>query len=400
MEEKKHILIVCQFFYPEPFRISDIAFEWVKRGYKVSVVTGLPNYPEGKVYPGYGLFKKRRETINGVEVYRIPEIPRGNNKLGLIMNYLSFPFFGFFWNLFTKIKADEVFMLETSPMNQCKVGVAYAKKHNVPCYLYVQDLWPENVEMITGIHSPIVIKPIERMVRKIYKGCTHIWGSSPSFVEAIRKYVDPAEHEKVSFWPQYAEEIYEPLPKVEHKGFNVIFTGNIGQAQGLEILPAAAAAIRAEGIKDVRFTIVGDGRARHQFEESITNAGVWDLFEFIGRVPAKEVPTHLAKADAAFISFADDELFAKTIPAKLQSYMACAMPILASARGETVRVINEADCGMCSDIGDAQALARNIIAMRNQSESRMTEMGENAYAYNKEHFSKKKLMDEIDVYFR
>ena len=330
---KKHILIICQYFYPEQFRINDMAFEWVKRGYKVTVVTGLPNYPEGKIYPGYGLFKKRKEIINGVEVYRIPLIPRGNGKLGLILNYLSFPFFGFFWNLFTRIKADEVFMFETSPMNQCKVGVAYAKKHKVPCYLYVQDLWPENVQMITGINSPIVVKPIERMVRKIYKGCTHIWGTSPSFVDSIRKYVDENERDKVSFWPQYAEEFYEPKDKKNHKGFNVIFTGNIGQAQGLDILPAAAAYIRNEGIKDVRFTIVGDGRARHQFEASITDAEVWDLFEFIGRVPATEVPDQLAKGDVAFISFADDELFAKTIPAKLQSYMACAMPIIASAKG-------------------------------------------------------------------
>ncbi|MBR5637651.1 MAG: glycosyltransferase family 4 protein [Pseudobutyrivibrio sp.] len=395
---KKHILIVCQYFYPEQFRINDMAFEWVKRGYKVSVVTGLPNYPEGKIYPGYGLFKKRRETINGVDVYRIPLIPRGNGKLGLIFNYFSFPFFGFFWNIFTNIKADEVFMFETSPMNQCKVGVAYAKKHKVPCYLYVQDLWPENVEMITGIHSPLVVKPIERMVRKIYKGCTHIWGTSPSFVESIRKYVDESEHDKVSFWPQYAEEFYEPLPKKSHKGFNVMFTGNIGQAQGLEILPEAAAILRKEGIKDVRFTIVGDGRARHSFENSITNAGVWDLFEFTGRVKATEVPSYLAGADAAFLSFADDELFAKTIPAKLQSYMACAMPIIASAKGETARVISEADCGICSEIGDARALAMSIISMRNESKTRLQEMGENAYAYNKEHFAKKKLMDIMDGY--
>lgn len=395
---KKHIIIICQHFYPENFRINDMAFEWVKRGYQVTAVTGFPNYPEGKVYKGYGFFKRRHEVINGVDVYRIPLIPSGNNRFQLVLNYFSFPFFGFFWNLFTKIKADEVYMFETSPMNQCKVGVAYAKKHHIPCFLYVQDLWPENVEMITGIHSPIVIKPIERMVRKIYKGCTHIWGTSPSFVDSIRKYVDEDEKDKVSFWPQYAEEFYQPQGKQEHKGFNVIFTGNIGQAQGLEILPKAAAIIRAEGIKDIRFTIVGDGRARESFKESITAAGVWDLFEFAGRVKPTEVPGLLAKGEVAFISFADDELFAKTIPAKLQSYMACAMPIVASAKGETARVISEADCGMCSDIGDARALAMNIIAMRNLPKDRLNEMGENALAYNSEHFSKKKLMDYMDTY--
>ncbi len=377
-----------------------MAFEWVKRGYKVTVVTGIPNYPEGKFYPGYGWFKNTKETVNGVEIHRIPLIARGNGKLGLIMNYFSFPFFGFWWSLFTRIKADEVFMFETSPMNQCKVGVRYARKHKIPCYLYVQDLWPENVEMITGIHSPIVVKPIERMVRKIYKGCTHIWGTSPSFVDGIRKYVDDKEKDKVSFWPQYAEEFYQPLPKVEHKGFNVIFTGNIGQAQGLEILPFAAKIIREQGIKNIRFTIVGDGRARKSFEESITKNGVWDMFEFAGRVQPKEVPGLLAKGDAAFISFADDELFAKTIPAKLQSYMACAMPIIASAKGETARIIKEANCGMCSSIGDAEELAFSIITMSKMAQERIEEMGQNALSYNKSHFYKKTLMDEMDKYLK
>ncbi len=377
-----------------------MAFEWVKRGYKVTVVTGIPNYPEGKFYPGYSWFKNTKETVNGVEIHRIPLIARGSSKLGLIANYFSFPFFGFWWNLFTKIKADEVFMFETSPMNQCKVGVRYAKKHNVPCYLYVQDLWPENVEMITGIHSPLIVKPIERMVRKIYKGCTHIWGTSPSFVQGIRKYVDPSEEDKVSFWPQYAEEFYQPAPKKEHEGFNVIFTGNIGQAQGLDILPEAAKKIREQKIDNIRFTIVGDGRARKNFEAAITKNGVWSMFEFVGRVQPQEIPNLLATGDAAFISFADDELFAKTIPAKLQSYMACAMPIIASARGETARIIKEADCGMCSDIGDAEELAVSIIAMSHMPKERLEQLGTNAHMYNLEHFNKKKLMDEMDRYLK
>lgn len=398
--EKKHILIICQHFYPENFRINDMAFEWVKRGYKVTAVTGTPNYPTGKFFPGYSWFKNIKENYNGVDIYRIPLIAPGHNKFGLILNYFSFPFFGYWWQLFSKIKADEVFMFETSPMNQCMVGVRFAKRHNIPCYLYVQDLWPENVEMITGIHSPLVIKPIERMVRKIYKGCTHIWGTSPSFVDAIRKYVEPAEHDKVSFWPQYAEEFYKPLPKVEHKGFNVIFTGNIGQAQGLEILPLAAKFIRDQGIKNIRFTIVGDGRARKSFEESITVNGVWDMFEFAGRVQPKEVPGLLAKGDAAFISFADDDLFAKTIPAKLQSYMACGMPIIASAKGETARIIKEADCGLCSSIGDAEELAVSIITMSKMSSERLAEMSENSLSYNKKHFDKKVLMDEMDQYIK
>ncbi len=393
---KKHILIICQYFYPEPFRINDMAFEWVKRGYKVSVVTGIPNYPEGKFYPGYGLFKHKKETVDGVEVYRIPLIPRGEGKLGLVLNYFSFPISGFWWSLFSKQRPDLVFMFETSPMNQCKVGVRFARKHNIPCYLYVQDLWPENVEMITGIHSPLVIKPITHMVENIYKGCTHLWGTSPSFVTEIAKRLPKEQQSKVTFWPQYAEEFYQPKPRKEHDGFNVMFTGNIGQAQGLEILPKAARILKEKDMVDIRFTIVGDGRARESFEKSIAEQGVTELFTFTGRKPATEVPFLLAEADVAFISFADDELFAKTIPAKLQSYMACGMPIVASAKGETARVIAEAGCGMCSEIGNAEALAENIIKMRDLGRERLNEMGDNALVYNRVHFDKKTLMDEMD----
>ena len=396
----KHILIICQHFYPENFRINDMAFEWVKRGYKVTAVTGTPNYPTGKFFPGYSWFKHTRDNINGVEIYRIPLIAPGHNKLGLVLNYYSFPFFGFWWSLFTKIRADEVFMFETSPMHQCKVGVRYAKKHKIPCYLYVQDLWPENLEMMTGIHSPIIIKPIERMVRKIYKGCTHLWGTSPTFVEAMKKYVDKEEWDKVTFLPQYAEEFYQPKPKKKQEYFNVIFTGNIGQAQGLEILPTAAKLIRQQKKCKIKFTIVGDGRARKDFEAAITENGVWDMFEFVGRVQPQEIPDILATGDAAFLSFADHELFSMTIPAKLQSYMACAMPIIASAKGESARVISEADCGMCSAIGDAEALAKNIIAMCDLPEERLLEMGQNALEYNRKNFDKKTLMDQVDEYLR
>ncbi|MCR5416413.1 MAG: glycosyltransferase family 4 protein [Pseudobutyrivibrio sp.] len=397
---KKHILIVCQYFYPEQFRINDMAFEWVKRGHKVTVITGIPNYPEGRFYPGYGLFKNKKEVINGVEVYRLPLIPRGKGKIGLALNYFSFPISGFFWSIFSRLNPDLVFMFETSPMNQCKVGVRFAKKRGIPCYLYVQDLWPENVEMITGIHSPIIINPITRMVEKIYRGCTHIWGTSPSFVTEIAKRLPADQQDKVSFWPQYAEEFYEPRPRQAHEGFTLMFTGNIGQAQGLDILPRAAAIIKSQGHSHIHFTIVGDGRARTDFEKSIADAGVTDMFTFTGRKMPQEIPNLLATADAAFISFADDELFAKTIPAKLQSYMACAMPIIASAKGETARVISEAQCGMCSDIGDEKALAANIIAMSALTSEKQREMGENAHAYNMAHFNKKTLMDEMEKFIQ
>lgn len=396
---KKHILVVSQYFYPEQFRINDICTEWVKRGYKVTVITGIPNYPQGKFYDGYGWFKKRKEKWNGINIIRLPLIARGHSSIGMALNYFSFVVSGFVWKLFTRIKADYVFTFEVSPMTQALIGVWYAKKRHIPHYLYVQDLWPENVETVTGIHSPIVIKPIDRMVDYIYKKTDVIFTTSPSFVNNIKNRRNFDKHTKVVYWPQYAEEFYKPVePKDVSEipyddSFKIIFTGNIGYAQGLDILPKTASLLKSENVK---FVIVGDGRYMDEFKTEIQNLKVNDKFIIIPRQPAEKIPELLCSCDAAFSSFMDTELFEMTIPAKLQSYMACGIPILAAASGETQRIIEEARCGICSQIGDSKLLVDSIKSLMKAD---LKTMSINSRDYFTSHFEKKKLMDYIDNYF-
>ncbi len=391
---KKHILIVSQYFYPEQFRINDIATEWVNRGYKVTVLTGIPNYPKGKFYKGYGWFKKRKETWNGVDIIRIPLFARGKTSIGMVLNYFSFVFSGFFWKVFTKIKADLVFTFEVSPMTQALIGVWYSKKRKIPNYLYVQDLWPENVEIVTGIHSKLVINPISKMVNYIYKNCDKVFATSPSFVEEIQKRLSGSE-EKVIYWPQYAESFYCPLDEknnlIPNDGvMNITFTGNIGTAQGLEILPKVAVILK-EKEKKVRFNIVGEGRNKQNLLECIEKNGVSDYFNMIGWQESKDVPAILSASDVAFLSFENNPLYSKTIPAKLQSYMACGIPILASACGETKRVIEEANCGMVAEIGNAEALSEIIIKYSILPEKAKKEMGSNAVSYCNANFNRENL---------
>ena len=394
---KKHILVITQYFYPEPFRINDMCIEWVKRGYKVTVLTGIPNYPQGEFYDGYSTKEKRSENWNGVDIIRIPLIARGHSSLKLFLNYISFVVSGFFWKLRTKVKADYVFTFEVSPMTQALIGVWYTKKHKVPNYLYVQDLWPENVEIVTGITSPVVIKPISSMVNYIYKNCTDIFATSPSFVKEIQKRVK--DKEKVHYLPQYAEDFYIPVKKQavpeipQNDKFKVIFTGNIGQAQGLDILPKTAQLLRDENIE---FVIVGDGRYREEFEKEISQCGVSDMFVLVERQPAEYIPQLLAACDAAFISFQNAQLWRMTIPAKLQSYMACGMPIIASAFGETQRIIEEAECGLCAPIGDEKALAQHILKLKKED---LSAMAEKSRSYYKKHFDKQSVMDGLNEYF-
>ena len=398
----KHILLISQYFYPEPFRVNDMAAEWVKRGYKVTVLTGIPNYPMGKFYDGYDYRHKRRECWNGVDIIRIPLIPRGNsrNKLlnaaGMAANYLSFIVSGRGWVKKNNIKADLVFTVEVSPMTQALIGTWYKKRYHVPAYLYVQDLWPENVVTVTGIQSKAVIGPINRMVDKIYRETDEIFTTSPSFVKAIVNRKTKVDRKKVHYWPQYAEEFYRPMPRQNIDGipddgsFKIAFTGNIGTAQGLGILPETARLLKTENVK---FIIVGDGRFLPELERQIEKRRVREKFILLPRVPASRIPEILSACNAGFISFAQTPLWEMTIPAKLQSYMACGKAIIASASGETKRIIQEAECGICCEIGNAQALADGI---RELIRADCQDMGRKARKYFRENFDKKKLMDQME----
>ena len=405
---KKHILVISQYFYPENFRINDICKEWVKRGYEVTVVTGIPNYPQGKFFNGYGLFKKRKEEYEGVHIIRLPIISRGKGSVRLALNYFSFVWSGLFWKTFTRIKADKVFIFEVSPMTQALVGVWYAKRRKIPCSIYVQDLWPENVEVVTGIHNQKILGAIDKMVNYIYRNCNLILATSPSFVKRLEERTSVFDAEgksKVRYWPQYAEEFYKPVPKKDLEDlkisdkFRIVFTGNVGYAQGLDILPKTAELLKQQEVP-CEFVIVGDGRYMEEFRKEIANRNVEDMFVLLGRKKPEEIPGYLALCDAAFISFADNPLFAMTIPAKLQSYMACGMPIIAVASGETKRIIENAQCGSCCEFGDVEKLLNIIVQIKNDSKGLLWELSNNAMKYCNINYQKDYLMDMLQNGFK
>ncbi len=422
---RTHILIVSQYFYPETFRINDMAEEWVKRGYKITVLTGIPNYPAGKFYDGYDYKHRRKEYWNGIKIIRIPLIPRGKSSAGLAANYISFAAAGFIWNIKNDIKADYVFTFEVSPMTQALIGVWYAKKNRIPHYLYVQDLWPENIEAVMGIHNKAVIEPINRMADYIYKNSKKIFVTSPGFAEAVAGRKVPVARNKILYWPQYAEEFYRPLDREkvyeiakkhgsspvnkipDDDSFKIVFTGAIGYAQGLDILPKTALVLKnklerakAAGYfenRDVRFIVVGEGRYQKELEDEVEKLGIKNMFIMIPKQPAEIIPEILAVCDVAFLSFKETKLFELTIPAKLQSYMACGMPVLAAAKGETQKVIEEAGCGICVEIGNSRACAAAICHLMKEN---LKGMGENSARYFEKYFNKKMLMDKMCRFFR
>lgn len=400
---KKHILVVSQYFYPEQFRINDLCQEWIKRGHKVTVLTGIPNYPKGKFFKGYGWFNKRRETWKGIDIIRIPIISRGKSAIRLALNYASFVVSGYFWKVFTRLKADVVFIYEVSPITQAYPGLWFGKKRSIPSILYVMDLWPDNVQIVAGVNNKTILNVLNKMTNSIYKKSTHILTSSKSFKRIIAERGVPEE--KITFWPQYAEDFYKPsepseLSKklIDENRFNIIFTGNIGKAQGLSVLVEAAKLLKQSNT-DVCFNLVGDGRYKETLIQEINDANVESYFNLIARQKATEIPGLLAACEVALICLEANQIFEATIPAKLQSYMACGMPILVCANGEVQDIVREAGCGWCVDAGDVIWLYERITKINEADNQDKNKYRQEALQYYSNSFSTNALLDKIDEIF-
>lgn len=398
---KKKILVVSQYFFPEQFRINDICSQWVKRGYDVTVLTGIPNYPQGDYYEGYSLLKKRKETYNGMNIVRLPLIPRKKNSVMLGMNYLSFVVSGEMWKIFHREKFDAVFIYEVSPMTQALPAVRYAKKMGIPCYIYVMDLWPENFQIITGITNKFIINHINKMTDYIYRHCNKIFTASKSFRNNI---INRGVNEsKVIFWPQYAENFYKPVQETlnlipDDDRLKITFAGNVGIAQGLEILPDVALKLKKMNLK-VLFVLVGDGRFKPELKVKVEEKEVENYFLFLDPIPATDIPKLMNSSDFSLVSLKKDDIFQMTIPAKLQSSMACGAPILLWADGEAQQVVIEAQSGLVSPAGDVEKAFDSVNAALRLDKGQLKHMGENSRRYYETKYERKYLLDMMDKYF-
>ena len=378
------ILVITQYFYPETFRVNTLCTELVKRGHDVTVLTGYPQYPQGKIYDGYGFNMPYEKTWNGVNIERVKMRPRGKTPLGLLRNCYSFVREGKKWVKKCKTRFDAVYVFEVSPVTVGLPAVAYKKKFETPIFFNVQDLWPENVEIVLGIRNRFILGAINKIVDKIYSASDRILCSSNSFVENIARRGVPGN--KLVFWPQFCTEpqlsdVTKPDCYSENH-FNIVFTGNIGEAQGLDLLVEAANKLKDT---NVRWFIVGDGRAREHLEQKVRENNLGELITFIGKVSEEEANRYIHFADCAYLSFKKNKLFDMTLPAKLQSYMACGTPIIAAAGGESARVITEAQCGfVCEQDSDTLSdTIRNTVLLS----TNLDVMRANAKTYFDEHFA-------------
>lgn len=386
-----NILVICQYYYPEPFRISDICEAMAKRGHEVTVLTGLPNYPEGKVLADYRYRKKREERLNGIKIIRSYEVGRGSNKISLFLNYFSFAISASIKTLFMKEKFDIILVHQLSPVFMAVPGIIYKKKHKKRLLLYCLDLWPASLTA-GGIKKDSFIYKLFYYISKwIYASADHIAVSSKSFIDYFRETMG-IQSDYMLYLPQYAEQVFtEKMDVGKSNHFNFVFAGNIGEMQSVATIVKAADTLRHNS--NITFHIVGDGSKLKDCMILSEKLGLQNTI-FHGRKPLSEMPEFYSLADAMLITLKDDKTISSTLPGKVQSYMAAGKPIIGAINGETKQIIQEAQCGLCCDAENAEALANIILQFCSNGE--MEEMARNSYEYYCENYSKERFLSSLE----
>lgn len=391
------ILLVTQYFYPENFKSNDVAFELARRGYDVTVLTGLPNYPEGKVYEGYGIFRRRIETIDGVKVLRTLVIPRGKGGgARLALNYMSWAVIASIWAFFLAIfnRYDAVIVHETSPITQGFPALIVKWMRHVPMYFWVLDLWPESLQAAGNINDRRVLGFFSWVARLMYRNSEKILISSRGFRESI---IEKGDFEdKLVYFPNWAEDVLSDAAEFQipvlPDGFKIMFAGNVGEAQDFVNVMKASIMLKDSGI---RLIIVGDGRKKAWVDKFIEDNALQDVVLMTGRYPLEAMPSFFRQADVLFLSLKNDHIFSLTAPAKLQAYMASGKPVLAMIDGEGRKIIDDARCGLSCAAGDYEAFVECVRRLRDMSNAERDEMGRSGREYFIRNYRMEKCIDDL-----
>lgn len=400
------LLVVTQYFWPENFRINELVADFRARGHDVTVLTGWPNYPDGKVFKAFRQNPEQYATFKGSRVVRVPLLPRGRGGMRLILNYLSFALsasaFGL-WKLRGK-EFDVVLVYEPSPITVGLPGAVMRAAKRVPMAFWVLDIWPETLKAVGVVNAEWLLRLVGRLVSWIYKRCDLILVQSKSFIGNIVRYAP--EQSQIEYFPAWADDVFrseqavEPAPEIPLAPgmFTVLFAGNIGEAQDFPAILDAAEKLRSRD--DIRWIIVGDGRMSEWVSGQIQRRQLTDRVLMMGRHPLERIPAFFAHADALLVSLKDDPIFAMTIPGKMQAYFGAGIPVLAMLDGEGAHIVVEAEAGLVSPAGNGAALAQNVTKLAALDKMEWTRMGENGRRFCAAQFDRAALMSRLEKWLQ
>jgi glycosyltransferase involved in cell wall biosynthesis len=386
------ILVVCQFYYPERFTVSDICAELVSLGHDVSVVTGKPNYCYNEIIPAYR--KVRYEIIDGVKVHRVNLYPRKQSRLSIIRNYLSFHRNAkAFMRRFNE-QFDVVLSVSLSPVISIAPAVLYAKKHKVKHVLHCLDLWPEST-VVTGAvkkDSPMY-KMLFRWSRNLYLACDKIMVSSPSFADYFKEVLHIID-KPFPYVPQPSLGVHENLPPATFKKkYNFVYVGNIGTLQLIDEIAEAGKIIGTRG--DVEVHLAGMGLQSENLKKYIADNSLKDIVTYYGPLPLEKAVTLYANADALIVPLKEGGTVGKTIPNKLVQYLKYGRPIIGSLSGDGRDVLVKTKGAVLAD-QNAESIAKAMETIIDLPADKKEEMGRQNKLYYEEHFEIRRVAQLIE----
>ena len=382
------ILVICQYYYPEPFKVHDLCEALVSEGHEVDVVTSFPNYPMGEIYEGYKNGEHKDEVINGVNVHRVFTIGRKNGFLFRIANYYAYSLAS--TRYVSKIKKDYdiVFVYQLSPVLMAQGALKYKKKHNKKILLYCLDLWPDSLTLGGVKKGGLIYNYFKKKSERIYNSADKILVSSKMFEQYFDE-MFKIRDEKIDYLPQYAEDVFVPDSCVDNGALNITFAGNIGTTQSIETILYAAQRLKAENIK---INIYGDGSGLLNLKDLAENKLKLENVIFHGRIPLDRVPGKYAESDGLIVTLSDNPVLSMSFPGKIQTYMAAGKPVIGAVNGEAAEIIKEAECGFCANAEDVDGL---VECIKEFMISDKAQLGKNARKYYEENFRKEDFINRL-----
>lgn len=399
-----NILFISQYFYPEPFSNNEIAQALVKRGHHVEVVCCVPNYPEGIFYQGYSNSARRIEKWNRISILRARTKARGKSRFSLLLNYLVYPV-----NAILMVAKNGVgnysvsFTSMPSPIFQCIVALVLKRFRGVPAVYWVQDIWPESLINTLSLKNRLIKSFLTKFCAYLYRAADLVLIQSEAFrprLEAMG--ISPA---RIAFFPNTAPDAFIPLARSEadpdiaallsETPLRLMFAGNVGESQNLDIIVEAAARLRQD--HSIQWVIVGNGRDLERIQQRVTSAGLDDLVKFMGRHPTNLMPDFYALADAMIVSLKNTEIFRLTVPYKLQTYMGAGKPVIGSISGETKRIIEQANMGYCADADDIDGFCESVRQFALLNTEQRKNLSLNARNYFNGHYNANKVFNGLET---
>lgn len=395
------ILFLTQWFDPEPFyKGLALARQLVHLGHEVEVLTGFPNYPGGKVYPGYVVRPWSRETTDGVSVIRVALYPsHDDSAIKRVANYASFAFSSSVLGACLARRPDVVYAYHPpGTVGLSASCLAFAKR--APLVYDIQDMWPDSLAATGMFDSGIGLKAVGALMSRVYKRATKLVVLSPGFRRLLVERGVPDEKIRVIYnWSPDEQDdspVSAPSRDAERssRAFTVVFAGNMGRAQGLEAVLEAADILR-ERAPEVRIVFVGTGVCKDELEKEARALGLTNT-EFRDPVPREQIGGVLNSADALLVHLKDDPLFAVTIPSKTQSYLMAGRPIVMGVRGDAAALVTQAGAGVACQPEDPNSIAQAIMSISSMDPGERSAMGAAGRDYYWQHLSLSRGAREIE----